>query len=92
VIVRILGEGQLEVDSSVTAELNALDAELEAAVNSGNEQAFKSALGRLLARVRAAGQPLDPGRIEPSELIIPGEDASMDDVRKLLGEEGLIPG
>jgi len=31
VIVRILGEGQLEVDDSAVAELNALDSQLEAA-------------------------------------------------------------
>ena len=30
-IVRILGEGQLDVDDSLTGELNELDARLEAA-------------------------------------------------------------
>ena len=41
-IVRILGEGQLDVDDSLTGELNELDARLEAAVNSGDEDAFRA--------------------------------------------------
>jgi len=36
-IVRILGEGQFDVDDSATDELNALDATLEKAVNAGDE-------------------------------------------------------
>jgi hypothetical protein len=30
--------------------------------------------------------------LEPSDLILPHEDSSMDEVRKLLTDEGLIPG
>ena len=43
-IVRILGEGQLDVDDAMSAELNELDAKLEAAVNAGDEKAFRPAL------------------------------------------------
>ena len=54
-IVRILGEGQLDVDDSLAGELNVLDAKLEAAVNSGDEDAFRPALAAMLARVRDGG-------------------------------------
>ena len=91
-IVRILGEGQFGVDDAVTAELNRLDTELEAAVDHGDEAAFAAALSSLLAQVRAAGSPLPPDILEPSELILPAQGSSMDDVRKLLTDEGLIPG
>ena len=30
--------------------------------------------------------------IGPSELILPGADATLDEVRELLSDEGLIPG
>jgi hypothetical protein len=30
--------------------------------------------------------------LEPSELILPAEDAHVDEVRDMLGNEGLIPG
>ena len=91
-IVRILGEGQLQVEDSAADELNILDAELEKAVNAGDEQAFRSALGALLDRVRALGTPLADDAIEPSDLILPYSDADLEDVREMLTGEGLIPG
>jgi hypothetical protein len=91
-IVRILGEGQLEVPESAVAELNELDATLEAAVEHNDEEAFRSALAALLARVREVGSPTDADDLRPSELIIPQPDATMADVRRLLTDEGLIPG
>jgi hypothetical protein len=92
VIVRILGEGQFHVDDSVTAELNELDAALETAVEHGDEATFTDSLTRLLAQVHAHGSPLPPDILESSDLILPHEDSSMDEVRKLLTDEGLIPG
>jgi hypothetical protein len=92
VIVRILGEGQLRVDDSAVAELNELDSELEKAVERGDEPGFKSALEALLARVRSIGTPVEAEVIEPSALILPQPDATMGEVRKLLSDDGLIPG
>jgi hypothetical protein len=92
VIVRILGEGQLELDDSALGELNELDAQLEAAVEGGDQAAFATALAALLGRVRELGTPASADSLEPSGLILPQADASMDDVRKLMADDGLIPG
>jgi hypothetical protein len=91
-IVRILGEGQLQVDDSASTELNSLDAALEKAVNSGDEGAFRSALVALLDRVRALGTPLAAETLEPSDSILPRADADLDEVRSMLTDEGYIPG
>lgn len=91
-IVRISGEGQFSIDDAATAELNRLDSQLEAAVNRNDEAAFTAALHGLLEQVRARGSALPADTLEPSDLILPPEDASMDEVRELLTEEGLIPG
>jgi hypothetical protein len=91
-IVRILGEGQLKVPDSAAEELNHLDAELEAAVENGDQAGFESALAALLARIREVGSAAEPDALEPSGLIVPQQDATMEDVRKLLTDEGLIPG
>ena len=91
-IVRILGEGQFRVDDAATAELNRLDTELEAAVNHNDEAAFAAALDGLLSQVRTQGSPLSPDTLEESDLILPHQGSSMDEVRKLLTDEGLIPG
>jgi hypothetical protein len=91
-IVRILGEGQFEVDDSATDELNALDATLEKAVNSGDEAAFRPALAALLGRVRSLGNPVATETIKPSDLILPNSDSDVASVRELLTNDGLIPG
>jgi hypothetical protein len=91
-IVRILGEGQFSVDEAATAELNKLDTQLEAAVERDDETAFTAALHGLLDQVRALGAPLPSDALEPSDLILPSPDSSMDEVRKLLTDDGLIPG
>jgi hypothetical protein len=91
-IVRILGEDQFSIDDATVEQLNQLDTALEAAVEQQNETAFTAALSGLLAHVRANGAPLPADTLEPSDLILPGEGSSMDEVRKMLTDEGLIPG
>jgi hypothetical protein len=91
-IVRILGEGQLAVADGMSDELNELDAKLQAAMNAGDDKAFRPALADLLARVRAAGTPIPADSLEASDVILPYSEASMDDVRALLTDDGLIPG
>ncbi|MFG2235366.1 hypothetical protein ACGFNX_36120 [Streptomyces sp. NPDC048723] len=91
-IVRIMGEGQVEVADSHFPELNKLDDELLAEMESGDEEGFRRTLGALLDAVRRLGTPLPDDALEPSELILPGDDAALDEVRELLSDDGLIPG
>jgi hypothetical protein len=91
-IVRILGEGQLEVDDAAADELNGLDRKLEAAVEKNDEAGYRTALDALLDRVRSIGTPVSADALQPSALILPQADLTMDEVRKLLTDEGLIPG
>ena len=58
----------------------------------GRRGAFAAALGSLLDGVRAAGTPLADDSLEDSELILPPADATIDEVRDLLNDDGLIPG
>ena len=91
-IVRILGEGQLSVADSALTERNELDSKLEAACERDDEAEFKAALAALLGRVRELGTPTDPDALEPSALILPQSDATVEEVRQLLTDDGLIPG
>jgi hypothetical protein len=92
VIVRIMGEGQIEIAPNDIDVLNSLDSELEAAIESGDEEVFRVKLAALLDKVRHVGKALPDDALEPSELILPPADASMDEVRDMLGDSGLIPG
>ncbi len=91
-IVRIMGEGQVELADSHLTELNRLDDELLAEVQGGDEEGFRRTLGALLEAVRRLGDPLPDEALEPSGLILPGPDAGLDEVRDMLADDGLIPG
>lgn len=91
-IVRILGEGQRELADGELDQLNRLDDELQAAVDSGDDEAFAAALRALLDQVRTAGRPLPDDELVPSDLVLPSADASLAEVSALLGDDGLIPG
>jgi hypothetical protein len=92
VIVRILSEGQYELDDEAVAELNALDDELTRSIDTGDDGAFRAALSSLLAKVREAGKALPVDSLQPSDFVLPDPDAHVDDVREMLGDEGLVPG
>ena len=85
-IVRILGEGQFEVDDSAAAQLDALDTALDAAVEAGDDAAFKAALSRSVEVVRSGGAPVRDDSLHPAEIILPSSDADVAEVLKLLAE------
>lgn len=91
-IVRILGEGQYEIADAHLDSLNRLDADLERAVEKEDEKAFAGALEKLLAAVRDSGERLSDDYLGSSDFALPGEDATIEEVRSLLTEEGLVPG
>ncbi|QNE77848.1 hypothetical protein F0344_27565 [Streptomyces finlayi] len=91
-IVRIMGEGQLTLADSHVVELNKLDDELLAEMESGDGTGFRSTLQALLEKVRELGSPLPDDSLEPSELILPSSDATLEEVRDMLGDGGLFPG
>jgi hypothetical protein len=91
VIVRILGEGQFQVDADVAAKLTALDAELDAAVEKHDDTAFRASLGAAVGLVRESGTTVPDDTFVTADYILPFSDASVDEVRKLLAD-GAIPG
>ena len=91
-IVRILGEGQWEVSDERLADLNRLDAAVEAAVEADDQVTFTNALAALLNDIRTTGAPLPADVLHDSDLILPPADATIEEVRALLSDEGLIPG
>jgi len=91
-IIRIMGEGQLRLPEGSLDQLNRLDADLESAVEKHDEAAFGAALRALLEAARSLGETLPEDAIEPSDLILPGEGATIEEVQELLTDGGLIPG
>ena len=91
-ILRILEEGQYEVPNEALDALNTLDESLVAAIEAGEGEGFERSLVELLERVRESGSRVPDDYLGPSDLVLPPADASLEEVRAMLSEEGLIPG
>jgi hypothetical protein len=89
-IIRVLGEGQFVVDD--VEHLNVLDERLQEAADADDEVAFSHALKLLLTAVRREGRPVADAELVVSDLVLPHDGASLEEVRAILGDEGLIPG
>ncbi|MEU8811401.1 PspA-associated protein PspAA, partial [Streptomyces anthocyanicus] len=87
-IVRIMGEGQLTLADGRLGELNKLDDELLAEMENGDGPGFRATLQALLAKVRELGEPLPDDTLEPSDLILPSPDATLEEVQELLSDDG----
>jgi hypothetical protein len=90
-IVRILGEGQFQVDDDAAAKLTALDKDLDAAVEADDNAKFKAALDAAARLVRGSGERVPDDEFVTADYILPFSDATVAEVRKLLAD-GKIPG
>jgi len=91
VIVRLMGEGQFEIDDEAAKGLNELDEQAAQAVEAGDEGRLAELLGRMAEAVRTSGTRLPDDDLSPSEGIVPPDDLSLDEARLLFEGEGLIP-
>ena len=90
-IVRLMGEGQFEVDEEVAKGLNDLDEQAEKALEAGDQERLSKLLGRMTEAVRTNGARLPDDDLSPSDGIIPPEDLTLEEARELFEGEGLIP-
>ena len=84
--MRILGEGQFQVDSEAAAKLTALDTSLDAAVEAGDDAAFKAALDASVRLVRQSGKRVPDEEFVTADFILPFSDATVAEVRQLLAD------
>jgi hypothetical protein len=90
-IVRISGEDQYRLDDGLHGRLNELDSAVLAAIDAGEETAFKRAFAELLGFVRANGERVGDEEIETSDLILPPDDITLSEAAEEFTGEGLIP-
>ncbi len=90
-IVRISTERQYEIPDEDTDRLNALDDEIVAAVEAGDEERFHELFESLLELVRGDGRPVPDDVLEESDVILPPPDLSFEEAGHQFTGEGLIP-
>jgi PspA-Associated protein len=91
VIVRLMNEGRFEVDEEVAKGLNDIDDQAGAAVERGDEEQLSELLRRMAEAVRTNGVRVPDEDLSASEAIIPPDDLSLEEARRLFEDEGLIP-
>lgn len=90
-IVRIVQEGQFEIDDALHGQLDDLDDAVVAAVERHDEAGFRSTFDALLAFVREHGTPLADDDLRPSDVILPPADLSFVEAGEDFSGEGLVP-
>jgi hypothetical protein len=94
-IVRLMGEGQFEIDKKHLDAVNKIDNNIVKIVNGKDEKAiemaFKTEYKKLIDYVRNNGKNIPQEIIKPSDIIIPPADLTLEEARKIFTGEGLIP-
>jgi hypothetical protein len=91
-IVRLMGGGgQYKVDESLLDRLNALDEQAVAALERSDEEELDARLDEMAELVRANGEPLAEDDLSASDVVIPPSDLTLEETRRLLSDDGLIP-
>ena len=90
-IVRLMGEGQFEIDRKHIDELNKIDNNIVKIVKKGDAKAFRTEIRKLADYVRTKGKPIAHEVLKPSELVIPPADLTLEEAKNIFEGEGLIP-
>ena len=90
-IVRVMGEGQFEVDEEVAKGLNELDEQAEQALEAGDRVRLTELLQRMAEAVRTNGARVPDDDLSPSEAIVPPPDLTLEEAQELFEGGGLIP-
>jgi hypothetical protein len=91
-IIRIMGEGQFLVSSSLLDDLNVIDNRIVDRVSMEDEAGFKEELKKLISTIKEKSEPLDPEEIVESDIIVPPEDLTLEEAERVFRGSGLIEG
>lgn len=88
IVVRIQGEDQYRLAESDRAQLDQFDKELGDAISGGDATQFSTALAQMLAFVRSKGEKLGSEQLVKSDVVVPGEDMSLEEARQIMSGTG----
>jgi len=90
-IIRVVGQGQYEVDEGLMDRLDALDREAMEALERDDEESLDRALDEMGRLVREEGKRLPDDALSASDVVIPPSDLTLEETRKLVSEAGFLP-
>jgi len=89
-IVRVEGSGQYRLGPPEVDELHSLDHQLTTAVQAGDEQPVHELLHQMVSLVQTRGSKLGREELVASEVVLPPESVTMEEVRALLHDDSLL--
>ena len=91
-IIRIMGEGQYKVKSSLFDTLNKIDNTIVDNVQKGDEKAYKKNLAKLIGTIKKKGVALEDEELVESDIIVPPADMTMREAREVFKGTGIFKG
>ena len=89
-IIRIMGEGQYNVKSSLFDTLNKIDNTIVENVQKGDETAYRKNLSKLISTIKSKGEIIDDKELVASDIIVPPSDMTIKEARDVFRGTGIF--
>lgn len=89
-IIRIMGEGQYNVRSSLFDTLNKIDNTIVENVQKGDEKGYRKNLEKLIGTIKSKGVVLDDKELLESDIIVPPADMTLKEAREVFSGTGIF--
>jgi hypothetical protein len=91
-IIRIMGEGQFKVKSSLFDDLNKIDNKIVEYVHKGDEKEYKKGLSKLIGTIKREGKKIDDKELVESDIIVPPADMTLKEAGNVFKGTGIFKG
>lgn len=91
-IIRIIGQGQYRIDSSLFDDLNKIDNRIVGYVEKGNTKAYRKGLSEMIGIIVSEGKKVPSKEIIESDIIVPPADMSLEEARQVFKGSGIFEG
>lgn len=89
-IIRIMGEGQYNVKSSLFDTLNKIDNTIVENVQKGDEKAYRKNLSKLISTIKSKGELVDNKELIASDIIVPPPDMTFKEAHDVFRGTGIF--
>ena len=89
-IIRVLHEGQYDVEGQALQQVDKLDKEVFEAVAEGDRGRYEQLFAQVIDLVRREGKPLAVDDLRGSQLVLPAPDSTFEEVRALFEQQGIV--
>ena len=91
-IIRIMGDGQYRVNSTLFDTLNTIDNRIVELVQRGEDELFKKELSRLIGVIQREGERIPDDELVESDVIVPPADMTLIEARDVFRGTGIFAG